>query len=851
MKHWTSFASLLGAYNYYSKSDSVHDPDYEIKIEENISPLTDVFLNLFSNLISKKNLIVTFPDNILRPIPILTYIFSENFKRSSLVFTSNHKGFNNVSINDFHNQNYCMLARDTRFITYNILIGNLSKNKVQFNIKFPKSSNKRRTKKIVSNLIKVLDLSKPIVLLCTDDDLEIVDSISEIEFDSKSNVFDENFLDVGLVIFENVDLYINSKYTYENFIKWIKKYEDKNIHFLFHFSNPTSKFIDLIKKETDSFVIPFNVNLISKSYLFGKSNEYNSNYLTDYPKRKDIIKNYNLDSSNYFNESFLEYKGEHLNIIQPLLKIGNFEDYFNFAKNILKGIDNKKVINQRMFRLSKKLFYSLLSLTVNPLRFKIKYGYGENWRYYSIIHFLELFKKSLSYEDDAHTKQSLGDYIDCLISMVFDLGKTKHYGEQDSFDRVGKEYLVLDIANNPETYFQNDKKLIIACYNSVEVSILEEELRRLNINNVVVKNIYWLNKSLLSNKEEYNLLLPGIVPLKHISELLMPYAKILILSYEGINFKNISKQIEDIDTLKQLDELRLINYFSEIYEYLDISDDAFLNSIINIGGPNNFKLVDKSDEKDYIANLANNIFKSSDYVDSKISEKLSQEIAEDELSYEVDSPPSETLNFTLKNLESGDVVNKKLPLDKSFNYLNKSNKLMEGSPKTIKKGDFLIFIDNNDKKTLLELIIEVYDLELAVDKNIIEFWKNKLMHYVTINNLKYVDFNREFKAMGGNKTVPATSMWVKGETIGPNSAHDLYLIGKVIDNSTIMENYEYMFEEIEKIRVIHRVTGRRLNNLVKQIMGSKTNLNVDNLGYTSQLFYDKIRYGIYEVLEKS
>lgn len=80
MKHWTSFASLLGAYNYYSKSDSVHDPDYEIKIEENISPLTDVFLNLFSNLISKKNLIVTFPDNILRPIPILTYIFLRTLK---------------------------------------------------------------------------------------------------------------------------------------------------------------------------------------------------------------------------------------------------------------------------------------------------------------------------------------------------------------------------------------------------------------------------------------------------------------------------------------------------------------------------------------------------------------------------------------------------------------------------------------------------------------------------------------------------------------------------------------------------------------------------------------------------
>ena len=106
--------------------------------------------------------------------------------------------------------------------------------------------------------------------------------------------------------------------------------------------------------------------------------------------------------------------------------------------------------------------------------------------------------------------------------------------------------MILDIAKNKENYFNNSNDLIICCYNSIEVSIITEKLRKFNIGGVFVKDIDWLSKSLLDNKEEYNLLLPGALHLKYLSELLMPYRKILILSYEGRNLKKITEQIESI-----------------------------------------------------------------------------------------------------------------------------------------------------------------------------------------------------------------------------------------------------------------------------------------------------------------
>lgn len=226
MKKWTSFAKSLGAYNYNALSDDFGRPDYNISIKDNISPLTDLFLDVFSNVISEKNIILSFPDNILRTVPILSYIYSSNYNKSTLIFTSHHKGFNNKSIKEVHNLNYCMLSSYGHFVNYEHVIGSIRKGLLKADIKFPKSANKRKTKTITQNLNDRLNDNDPKVLLCTEDNLDIINNLSKIHIgaidDSRNE--DRNLIDVGLVIFENVDLYVNSRYTANKFLNWINEY---------------------------------------------------------------------------------------------------------------------------------------------------------------------------------------------------------------------------------------------------------------------------------------------------------------------------------------------------------------------------------------------------------------------------------------------------------------------------------------------------------------------------------------------------------------------------------------------------------------------------------------------------
>ena len=857
MKPWYKITTELGAYNYEASKDESHHDDYHISIKDNISPLSELFLDLYSNLINEKNLIVSYPDNVFRLISIMSFIYALNYNKSVIVFTSHHKDgrFNKRSLKDYHNLNYCMLSRYGSYVFYSRLIGFIRNNTLKIDIKFPKSANKRRTKEIKQSEIMVrLENEEPKVLLFTEDELKIIEDISDVLIDSKSSTLKDTSLDIGLVIFENVDLYVNSRFTAEKFLKWIKKYQERGIRCLFHFSNPNSKFIEVIKKETDSFVIPINSDLLSKTYLKNESKNYFSN-LTNYPMRQSIINNYNVDSKNFLDDEGVINKN-HIQIHEQLIESGNFKFYYSQGKNILKNINQRKVVNKRLFRISKKLFYSFMELSVNPLRYKVKYCEKEGeCKYYRTLDFLDIFKNRLYKESDSLTQELLGDFLDSLISITFELGRSKHYGEDNSFNKVGKEYLILDIAKNKKKYFKNDNDLIICCYNSIEVSLLENELNRFNIQNVIVKNIHWLNKSLLDNKSEYNLLLPGAVPLKYFSELFMPYAKILILSYDGYNFEKISKELDSISNINNIQNSKRLNYFKEIYEFLNEQNSQLIEDLENnidveeeIPEETSEEILNNSE--DYISSIIKNIFKTSEFKeDFDVVEKIEKEIAKESFKSKIDDGKS--VEFKLKNTETGEVIYKKLPLNNSFSYLDDENNLLEGSPNTIGEGNYLIFIDNDDKKSLLEFIIEIYDLDLAIDKNTIEYWKIKVMDYFLSKNMKYTEFNREFNNIGGNRTIPATTRWVKGEVLGPKEVNDLYLIGKLLDDELILDNYEYMFEEIEKIRNIHRLTGKRLNNVIKQIMGAKGNINQNDLDYMGQLFYDKIKNGIYEVLEKS
>ena len=89
--------------------------------------------------------------------------------------------------------------------------------------------------------------------------------------------------------------------------------------------------------------------------------------------------------------------------------------------------------------------------------------------------------------------------------------------------------------------------------------------------------------------------------------------------------------------------------------------------------------------------------------------------------------------------------------------------------------------------------------------------------------------------------------WCKGEAIGPQSAYDLYIIGDILDNIFIMDNYLSIFQQISLVRTSHRLIGRKLKKMIKSILTDEY-LDVSSLNDREYLIYENIQNGIYKIV---
>ncbi|MGC9517489.1 MAG: hypothetical protein ACP5C3_07320 [Methanomicrobiales archaeon] len=845
MEKWTEKTHQINTYNPECKDPM--DYYYNVDLSENMSILTNFFLNTAVNVMDKKNLIVTFPDNILRPLPLLAYIYSFLENKSSLVFTSNTKGLEKKTPREIHNLNYYMLNWDGEYLFYDIPIGYLFRDKVEAKIQMPFANRSFRKKYVERLKQRFTSSTGPKIFLYGDNNIKIIESVSNIFLDNKTKFKQKLEMDLGCIIFENVDRYVNSKYTSEKFIHWINEYLNDDIHFIFHFANTNSPFIDHIKEKTNSFVIPFNKGILRNRGLLSPSLLYFKNLEQDKSK---IIEKYNLDKQYFYDNS------SDISIIDPLIEAGNIDKYFLSAKNLHKKVEKDKIYNKKLYYRSIGLLYTLQDLIINPSKYKFRYGDEEtSWRFYTVPEFLEMFYIKISKENPLN-QLILGEYITQIDNIYSELSKCKRFGEKSSFNRIGKDYRIFEIASNKYEYAAKESSLIIGSYSNSEASVLKKDLERFNIENTEVRHLGWLNKSNF-DRSKYTLILPGPLPIKYFSELLRPYKKILVLSYEGYNCSRIKEQIKLVSDFSIKEEMHCMNYFKEIYEFVGIprNDSLFQDFHERI---KNVKIEKSSVKADAHLNSFENIKKliTKDSLEYKEDlDNLGQMIknikkADNESALQ--TSPDETAEFYLKNLQNGNNYRKSLPLMKTYFFLKSLGaKVEEGSTKDLKPGNFVVVIDNDEKKTLLELIIEMYDLESSVDKDVIEFWKERLMLFIKNTGIKYKQLYNIYKELGGDKGYQTILNWGKGNVIGPEDTADLQLIGKILDEEIIIDNHQLISDEIEKVRNIHRTTGRKLKNVIKTIIVEKDNLDVQNLNYEEYIIYEKVRNGIYEILEIS
>ena len=502
-------------------------------------------------------------------------MFSEMTSKSVLVFTAGNIN-NKKDLIRIHNDNFYLLNMVNKWGNGANLYENCSmgylKRKGELSYKFfLPHANVAYKQYLNKNLNSILgDENKPkIVLMGSSSLTSITNTINRISVDN-NDLNDDNInnninLDIGCIIFENADKYFSSKYNAEFFVKWLNKNVNSNIKAIFHFSNHDLHYMDHIKELTQAKVISFNGGVIKNNDILIESS---LNYY-EHIDNLDIVSRYNLDDKN-------DYDFDSKIILDDVkLEKGNLDYFTDSASKLTEFINDDEIGINSLYFNAQKLFLDLNNLTINPSFLKFQIKYNNSFSYVTVSQFIDLFNDNLKYESE-HNRVYLRKYLSLLSQFYQEILKRKRFHEPNSYNNIGKDYRICEVIENKEKYFGNDNDVIIGTFYNTEPGILSNQLKQYS--NVEVKYMGNLIKE-YSDSSNFNLLLPGFVPPKFLSELYKDYSKIFILNYDGFNRRNIIQQINSIEKPSINDETKVMDYFLELYAYIGISsDNAFINN---------------------------------------------------------------------------------------------------------------------------------------------------------------------------------------------------------------------------------------------------------------------------------
>ena len=837
LRKWYGSGTSIYTYNPRQKVSPEN-----VELSGNLSPLTNFFLNVFVNAIEKRNLIIAIPDVFLRPIPIISYLYAKQKNKSVLVFTI---------ARDLHYKNYHLLnLQPGGYLSFFVPMGFISEEGIEAKVYLPRASREYRRGYIQHLRENFLESPEPKILLSQEDRM-VDDIIKKLAIDEETFDNVEVGIDTGLIIFENVDRLVHSQYSTELFLKWIFPLLDRGMRFIFHFANPESKFIRTIKEETNSLVMPFGTALLrSNIEIQRKSIEYFRKIYEDGKRRVEMINKYNIDRE-YFYENITS-----IEIVE--LKAGNIDYHLKKAKKVLSVIDENRIKNKRLYYTVKSLLYMLPNFVINPSKYKKLYEDDfVGWRYYTIPQLLEMLRERI-HEENEDNIVFLEDLISEIYCVYAELKECRRYGEEKTYSRIAKDYQIFKTIENVQN---GGNIIIIATQSPFERRILEAETCGLDLENgLEIRTVHQVN---LSTKElDYSkatLVLPGPVRMKYMPILLRPYKKITVLAYEGENYNGAKEQIDLFYTYSIEQEETLMAYLEEVYSFLGVPRDALFKDYlrrreqsINEGEETQTYPEGGDREAELLDRLREIVETEPQY---KHYKRYEDEIAEVEgIITELEKKETEIerrktgtfYEVFLRGMGETQMIRKLLPAEKTYIY-EENGEIQEGSPRNLKPGFHVVILDNDERKTLLDLIIEIFDLEQTVDKYLIGLWKERLIKFIEEYDLSYADFYRLYKGSGGEREYQTVLNWAKGNVIAPERPNDLFAIGKILQDVEIIEDYQLIDREVSKVRSIHRNIGKKLRKIIREMM--KGGVDTTKLGYEEYALYERIEKGFYEVVE--
>ncbi len=768
--------------------------DYNIKINcpsrnemidfaKESSKLTRMTLKLLLSGIHYNNTwIVANPNNEFRIIPILTYLFKQNFHKDVLVVSDSIKNKNYRKKIKSHVERFERIQIGTNSIKEEVvpLIKSLNREsfyengfEIEHDFRYLNSNN-------LSKILFSSDLY----------DLSIDKLKKEKYFDKKSISLNILKINIGLIIIENIDIF--SDVYYDSFLELLKPLIKKDIKLIIHFSNPFSKYISKLEKDIGTNVLLYD----SSFYLRNKEVLYNPAW----DGKNSSISDYELD--NKFSYS-LNYK------IVGDLDPGNVDYYFEeflrlkeYSKGILK--------DETLLHLISNRFEELYNTALHPNDYTFSFFLNEFYPNSSVDEFIEIAKKeykSASDEENILVENLLGT----LYSFYLELKNTKRYSDSKSFNNESKNYFLMSYLKEQDIEENIQKQFTIISQNSYERRKVCQDIYDLQLKHIFSDNIQITTIQDFNASHEDEVIYPGCPKtIRELSILLNNSKELLFVVYKGINKSTLQKQLKELENREFNIERK--NYFIKIFKQLEISPELippFLD----------------------IQNL-------EEYVPIEVEQVEIPVFEEKTLDKEIKQKNDIRIRFV--ELKSKTRKIKSFYSRQSLITYNKdiSSELRE--VRHLKKGDIVLDIDG--KRSVLEIMCDIYELNSRVDLDSILEYYNKLSSHLTLAQLTLQEFYDQYVSFAEKpKGISEFRHWIKQATIGPEMSQDIKAIGQALKDDYLIENYEYIYAQIEKIRINHMQMGRKLKRIVEKVVGKKNIDSFEELLILNHLSFFEVR----------
>ncbi|MBU0459697.1 MAG: hypothetical protein KJ771_02720, partial [Nanoarchaeota archaeon] len=446
--------------------------DYDIKIncpsrDEMIdfatesSKLTRMTLKLLLSGIHYNNTwVIANPNSELRIIPILTYLFKENFHKDIFILSDSIKNKNYRKKIKSHVERFEKIQIGTNSIKEEIvpLVKSLNREsfyengfEIEHDFSYLNSNN-------LSKILFSSDLY----------DLSMDRLKKDKYYDKKSISLNVLNINIGLIIIENIDIF--SDVYYDSLLELLKPLIKKKIKLLIHFSNPFSKYISRFETDLEANILLYD----SSFYLRNKDVLYNAAW----DGKKSLISDYELDNKHSYS---LNYK-----IIDDL-DPGNVDYYFEeflklkeYSKRILKDETLLHLINQR--------FDELYNTALHPNDYTFSFFLNEFYPNSSIDEFIEIVRKDYELASDEENIL-VENLLGTLYSFYRELKDTKRYSDIKSFNTESKNFFLLSYLKEQDLEENTQKQFTILSQNAFERKKVRRDIYDLQLQHLSSDNI--------------------------------------------------------------------------------------------------------------------------------------------------------------------------------------------------------------------------------------------------------------------------------------------------------------------------------------------------------------------------